>query len=271
MPSSVLVATLIADRARAPLTDARIDEAALALGGIERRRWLDEGVAADLVLTGAVEEKRTAGREKKLIMADMDSTLIGQECVDELAALVGVGPHVAGITERAMRGEIAFEAALRERVALLRGLPESVIETVLRDRITLNPGARTLARTMRSRGARIAIVSGDFRQFTRAIADRIGADEVCANEFATADGRVIEPVLGRDAKLAALKDLAAELGPAAHGDASRPRRRQRSRDATGRRSRGRLPGQAQSRRCGACADRLWRPDLAPLCTGDWAG
>ena len=115
-----------------------------------------------------------------------------------------------------MRGEIVFEPVLRERVALLRGLPESVIETVLRDRITLNPGARTLARTMRSRGARVAIVSGGFRQFTRAIADRIGADELCANELATADGklsgRVIEPVLGRDAKLAALKGLAAELG-----------------------------------------------------------
>jgi phosphoserine phosphatase len=105
---------------------------------------------------------------------------------------------------------------LRERVALLGGLPESLIEDVLRDRITLNPGARTLARTMRARGARVAIVSGSFRQFTRAIAARIGADEDRANELATAagklTGKVVEPVLGQDAKLMALKEIAANMG-----------------------------------------------------------
>jgi len=234
MPSSVLVATLIADASKAPLSDARIDRAALALGGIERRRWLDEGAAADMVFTGDIDDRRAAleahfagepvdvivqplsGREKKLVMADMDSTLIGQECVDELAALVGVGAHVAAITERAMRGEIDFEPALRERVALLKGLPLGVIDDVLESRIELNPGARTLARTMRARGARLVIVSGGFRQFTSAVAALIGADEDRANTLITADGNltgeVAEPILGRDAKRAALLEVAAEMG-----------------------------------------------------------
>jgi phosphoserine phosphatase len=234
MSSSVLVATLIADPERAPLSDARIDRAALALGGIERRRWLDEGVAADLVFVGNVEDKRAAleahfdgepvdaivqplaGREKALLVADMDSTLIGQECVDELAALVGLGEHVAAITERAMRGEIDFEPALRERVALLSGLPVDVIEDVLESRIELNPGAHALARTMRARGARVVIVSGGFRQFTSAVGALIGADEDRANTLETADGKltgkVVEPILGRAAKREALITIAAGMG-----------------------------------------------------------
>jgi len=233
MPSSVLVATLVADPEAAPLSDARIDAAALALGGIERRRWLDEGGAADLVLTGDLAETRAAlaehfagepvdaivqplaGREKKLLVADMDSTLIGQECVDELAAVVGVGPRVAAITERAMRGEIEFEPALRERVALLEGLPLGVIDDVLESRIELNAGARTLARTMRARGARVVIVSGGFRQFTSAVAALIGADDDRANTLVTADGKltgeVEEPILGKDAKRAALIEIAAAM------------------------------------------------------------
>jgi phosphoserine phosphatase len=234
MPASVLVATLIADPERAPLTDARVDRAALALGGIERRSWLEEGVAADLVVTGDVDERRAAlaahfagepvdvvvqplaGREKRLVMADMDSTLIGQECVDELAALVGLGEHVAAITERAMRGEIDFEPALRERVALLSGLPVDVIEDVLESRIELNPGAHALARTMRARGARVVIVSGGFRQFTSAVGALIGADEDRANTLETADGKltgkVVEPILGRAAKREALITIAAGMG-----------------------------------------------------------
>ena len=234
MSSSILVATLIADPERAPLSDARIDRAALALGGIERRRWLDEGVAADLVFVGEIEDKRAAleahfegepvdaivqplaGREKALLVADMDSTLIGQECVDELAALVGLGEHVSAITERAMRGEIEFEPALRERVALLRGLPLDVIEDVLESRIELNPGAHALARTMRARGARVVIVSGGFRQFTSAVAALIGADEDRANTLETVDGKltgnVVEPILGREAKREALIAVAAAIG-----------------------------------------------------------
>ena len=168
-----------------------------------------EGEPVDVIVQPA------EGREKRLLVADMDSTLIGQECVDELAAYAGVGAHVAAITERAMLGEIAFAPALRERVALLGGLPESLIADVLRERITLNPGARTLAQTMRARGARVAIVSGGFHQFTRAIAERIGADEERANQLATEDGKltgkVVEPVLGQDAKLSALKEMAAAM------------------------------------------------------------
>jgi phosphoserine phosphatase len=146
----------------------------------------------------------------------MDSTLIGQECVDELAALAGVGDRVAAITERAMRGEIAFAPALRERVALLAGLPQTVIDDVLNDRITLNPGARTLAKTMRANAAYVVIVSGGFRQFTRAIRERIGADEDRANtlmiEGGKLNGKVIEPILGEGAKLDALKGIAAAMG-----------------------------------------------------------
>jgi phosphoserine phosphatase len=233
---SVLVATLIADPSKAPLSEATVDQAAQALNGIERRRWLDEGVAADLVFTGDLNAKRAAlesalagepidvivqplaHRRKRLLVADMDSTLIGQECVDELADFAGVGDRVAAITERAMRGEVAFAPALRERVALLAGLPETVIGDVLKDRITLNPGARTLVQTMRANNAYVAIVSGGFRQFTGAIRERLGADEHRANtlriEGGKLIGQVIEPILGQDAKLSALKEIAATMGAA---------------------------------------------------------
>jgi phosphoserine phosphatase len=232
--SSVLVATLIADRLNAPLSEATLDRAAQALSGVERRRWLDEGVAADLVFTGNLKAKRAAlegalanepidvivqplaHRRKRLLVADMDSTLIGQECLDELAAFAGVGERVAAITERAMRGEVAFAPALRERVALLAGLPETVIGDVLKERITLNRGARTLVQTMRANGAHVAIVSGGFRQFTGVIRERLGADEDRANAFiiegGKLTGKVIEPILGQDAKLSALKEIAAALG-----------------------------------------------------------
>ena len=232
--SSVLVATLIADPSTEPLSEATVDRAAQALNGIERRRWLDEGVAADLVFTGDLKAKRAAleeslsgdpidvivqplaHRRKRLLVADMDSTLIGQECVDELAARVGVGERVAAITERAMRGEVAFAPALRERVALLQGLPETVIQDVLKDRITLSRGARTLVQTMRANGAYVAIVSGGFRQFTGAIRERLGADEDRANVLMIEGGRltgeVMEPILGQDAKLHALKEIAAAMG-----------------------------------------------------------
>jgi phosphoserine phosphatase len=232
--SSVLVATLIADPSNAPLSEATVDRAAQALKGIERRRWLDEGVAADLVFTGDLKAKRAAledvlaqepidiivqplaHRRKRLLVADMDSTLIGQECIDELAAVAGIGARVAAITERAMRGEVAFAPALRERVALLAGLPETVIGDVLKDRITLNRGARTLVQTMRANGAYVAIVSGGFRQFTGAIRERLGADEDRANGLGIEGGRltgqVMEPILGQDAKLAALAEIAAAMG-----------------------------------------------------------
>jgi len=146
------------------------------------------------------------------LLADMDSTMIGQECIDELAAGIGKRAHVAAITERAMRGEIAFEPALRERVALLKGLDRATILDVIANRITLTPGGRVLVQTMRANGAHTVLVSGGFSVFTSVIAERIGFHEHQANELLFGeDGRlnglVAAPVLGKDAKLAALEQL----------------------------------------------------------------
>jgi phosphoserine phosphatase len=152
-----------------------------------------------------------ATRRKKLFLADMDSTMIGQECIDELADFAGLKAHVAGITERAMRGEIEFEPALRERVALLKGLPVSVIDEVLKTRITPTPGGRELVMTMRAHGAYTCLVSGGFTLFTQAVAAQIGFQENRANELVIRDGKfsgeVREPILGRAAKLDTLIDL----------------------------------------------------------------
>lgn len=156
-----------------------------------------------------------ASRRKRLIVADMDSTMIGQECIDELADMVGLKPHVAAITERAMRGEIEFEPALRERVALLKGLPLSVIDEVLATRIRLTPGGQALIRTMRAHGGYGALVSGGFTLFTGPVAAMIGFDENRANRLVAEDGvltgRVEEPILGQEAKLSALMELARRL------------------------------------------------------------
>ena len=158
-----------------------------------------------------------AGRRKKLFLADMDSTMIRQECIDELADYVGLKSHVAAITERAMRGEIAFEPALRERVALLEGLPVSVVEEVIRERIKLTSGARILIATMRANGTRTCMVSGGFTLFTDRIAAMIGFDESRANTLTILDGhklagKVAEPIFGRDGKRAALVELRTEFG-----------------------------------------------------------
>ena len=150
-------------------------------------------------------------RRKKLFLADMDSTMIGQECIDELADFAGLKAHVAGITERAMRGEIAFEPALRERVALLKGLPVGVVDEVLKQRITATPGGRELVMTMRAHGAYTCLISGGFSLFTNAVAAMIGFQENRANELKVAHGKltgeVAEPILGRAAKLATLVEL----------------------------------------------------------------
>ncbi|WP_294537928.1 phosphoserine phosphatase SerB [uncultured Rhodoblastus sp.] len=156
-----------------------------------------------------------AGRRKKLLLADMDSTMIGQECIDELADFVGLKARVAAITERAMRGEIAFEPALRERVALLAGLDAGVVDNAIEERITLTPGATALVRTMRAHGAYTALVSGGFTLFASRIGEKIGFDENRANELLVENGRLVgavrEPILGKAAKLATLQDLAARL------------------------------------------------------------
>ena len=147
-------------------------------------------------------------RRKRLLVADMDSTLIGQECIDELADFAGLKPKIAEITERAMRGELEFEPALRERVALLIGLDESVLDIVFNDHISLNAGARILARTMSSGGATTVIVSGGFTYFTCRVAEAAGFQRDQANILEISEGkltgRVTEPILGQQAKLDAL-------------------------------------------------------------------
>lgn len=157
-----------------------------------------------------------ASRRKKLLVADMDSTIIRQECIDEIADFAGAKAVVAAITERAMRGELDFAGALRERVALLKGLPLSDLQRVVDERLQLTPGARTLVATMKQHGAYAALVSGGFTYFTSRMAAIAGFNNHFANTLETADGRltgrVIEPILGREAKLAALQALTVERG-----------------------------------------------------------
>jgi phosphoserine phosphatase len=157
-----------------------------------------------------------AGRRKRLLVADMDSTIIGCECLDELADFAGVKAQVSEITERAMRGEIAFEGALRERVAMLKGLGVNALEKAYAERVRLNPGARTLVRTMAASGARCVLVSGGFTFFTSRVAEAAGFHANRANTLIEVGdalaGTVGEPILGREAKLAALQEEAQALG-----------------------------------------------------------
>ncbi len=168
--------------------------------------------------SGAVDANVVAaeGRRKRLLIADMDSTVIGVECIDELADFAGVKPQVAAITEAAMRGELDFEGALRARVALLEGLPESVLGDCYEARVRLNPGARTLVRTMGALGADTALVSGGFDYFSARVAEAAGFAMNQANHLNVAAGRlagtVAEPILGRAAKRAALAGISARGG-----------------------------------------------------------
>lgn len=196
-------------------------------------RWLDAGIAAEFELTEIPTDRwdvwqdlqangidlvvqPTSGRRKSLLLADMDSTMIQQECIDELADEAGVGAYVAGITARAMNGELDFESALRERVGLLKDLPEAVIEQVFRTRITYTPGGATLIATMKANGGRAALVSGGFTAFTSRVAEILGFDENRANILHVADGKltgtVADPILGREAKVAALQEITAAMG-----------------------------------------------------------
>jgi phosphoserine phosphatase len=231
------VATLISTPHAQAITDEALRSARDALGKGPQPVWLDEGIAADLsfdpgaIALGDVDERlrRALGpapidmvvqpaphRRKRLFLADMDSTMIEQECIDELAEYVGLKAEVAAITERAMRGEIAFEPALRERVALLKGLPVEVVGEIIERRITLTPGGRTLVRTMRANGAYTCLVSGGFRLFTGPISAKIGFEEHRSNclvvENGQLAGRVEEPILGREAKLATLVELRDQRG-----------------------------------------------------------
>jgi phosphoserine phosphatase len=182
-------------------------------------------VAVDAALSGLPVDHCLVGddgaRRKRLLVADMDSTIIGCECLDELADFAGVKPQVSAITEKAMRGEIGFEGALRERVAMLAGLPTEDLQRCYDQRVRLNPGARTLVATMAANGARCVLVSGGFDFFTGRVAAAAGFQTDRANHLIEADGRltgqVREPILGREAKLAALREESAAqgLGPAA--------------------------------------------------------
>jgi phosphoserine phosphatase len=230
-----LVATLICNPAEASLDSTVIEAARAVLPSPATGQWLDAGIAADIPFVSeaatqdhfrAISDKLRealrelpvdvvvqpqADRRKRLLLADMDSTMIGQECIDELAAYAGLKEHVAAITERAMRGEIEFEPALRERVALLKGLPVSVIDDVLAKHITLTPGGPELVRTMRANGAYTCLVSGGFTLFTNRVAEMIGFQENRANTLIVEDGKlaglVAEPIVGREAKLATLINL----------------------------------------------------------------
>jgi phosphoserine phosphatase len=156
------------------------------------------------------------GRRKRLLIADMDSTIINVECLDELADFAGVKAQVAAITERAMAGELAFEGALRERVAMLKGLGLDALQACYDDRVRLNPGAEILVRTMAAHGARCVLVSGGFTFFTGRVATAAGFHDNRANTLiedgVALAGRVGEPILGREAKLAALQEEVAALG-----------------------------------------------------------
>jgi phosphoserine phosphatase len=228
----MFTATLLTNPETPVLERVTVESLRNAWGGGDAR-WLDPGVAAEfdleqvpgnfwtvwqdlqaLRLDLAVQPSQ--GRKKRLLIADMDSTMIRQECIDELAEEAGVGPYVAAITARAMNGELEFEAALRERVSLLRNLPEAVIDRVVRDRITLMPGGPALLATMKAAGAHTALVSGGFTAFTARIAGTLGFDEHHANTLIIEDGvlrgDVEPPILGKEAKLQALQAISARLG-----------------------------------------------------------
>ncbi len=228
----MFIATLLTHPAHPRLDRAAVESLRNAWGGGDSV-WLDPGVAAEFPLAAIPENRwevwqafqerqvdlvvqKAAGRRKRLLIADMDSTMIEQECIDELADEAGVGAHVAGITARAMNGELDFESALRERVGLLRGLPVAVIDRVLRHRITLMSGAPELLATMKAHGAYAALVSGGFTAFTSRIADLLGFDESRANTLLSdgehLSGEVADPILGKAAKLSALEEISARLG-----------------------------------------------------------
>ena len=233
--SASLVATLIANPAKAALVPSLGIKASAAVNATGLY-WLADRIACDIPLpTGLSAEDADAAlratldgapvdvvvqaqdrRRKKILIADMDSTMIQQECIDELAEEAGLRDHVAAITARAMNGEIAFEPALRERVALLKGLSLQVIDKVIATRITLTPGGPELVRTMRKHGAYTALVSGGFTSFTHRIAEMIGFNEDRANllldDGAQLTGVVAEPILGREAKVERLEAIADRLG-----------------------------------------------------------
>ena len=228
----MFIATLLANPARMNLDRVAVESLRDAWGG-GTALWLNPGIAAEFSLAekpanlwDAWAGLQSLGidlvvqpaecRRKQMLLADMDSTMIGQECIDELGDKAGFGPRIAAITARAMNGELNFDEALIERVGLMKGLPVSVIDEVLRERITYTPGGRELIATMKANGGYAALVSGGFTAFTASVAAALGFDENRANTLLTKDGKltggVARPILGREAKVTALQDITARLG-----------------------------------------------------------
>jgi phosphoserine phosphatase len=227
----MFIATLIAaDR----LTRGDISAALDAVGGVAEMRWVEEGSAADLVLAGDPAAARGAlegliagvdvvvqaesGRRKRLLAADMDSTMITVECIDELADYAGLKAEVAAVTEQAMRGELDFEAALDARVALLAGLDAAVIDRCREERVRLTPGAKALVSTMRANGAYALLVSGGFTLFADPVAAAIGFDQAASNILLVEEGRltgqVAKPIVGAEGKRSAMAEAVARHGVA---------------------------------------------------------
>ncbi len=228
----MFVATLLTNPAAPSLGPALVESLRNAWGGVEIV-WLNPDEAAEFAVPNMPDNRwdvwadlqqmgvdlvvqPSEGRRKKMLLADMDSTMIQQECIDELADEAGVGERVKDITARAMNGELDFEGALIERVGLLKGLDEAVIDQVLNTRITLMPGGRELVSTMRANGGYAALVSGGFTAFTARVAELLGFDENRANTLLAEDGRLTgdvgRPILGRQAKVESLERITNKLG-----------------------------------------------------------
>ena len=228
----MFAAVLLANPESADLTEKAVQDVQASMGG-GAIKWLAEGIAAEFELDQIPEnfqaiwaELQTQqidlaivparGRRKKILLADMDSTMIEQECIDELADFAGHGDAVKAITARAMNGEMDFEEAINARVALFEGMDASVIDQVIAERITFMPGGATLLATMKANGAYAALVSGGFTDFTAYVADALGFDENRANELLQEGGKLPGkpglPILGQQAKVDALADITARLG-----------------------------------------------------------
>lgn len=231
----MFIAVLLADPKAANLERVTVESLRNAWGGGEAR-WLSPGIAAEFELSETPSNRwdvweslqglghdlvivPAEGRRKKMLLADMDSTMIQQECIDELADVAGVGARVKEITARAMNGELDFEGALTERVGLLRGLSADVIRQVIDERLSFMPGGHDLLRTMKANGAYCALVSGGFTAFTGHVAEVLGFDENRANVLLVEDGKLTgvpsRPILGREAKVQAFHEISARLGLAA--------------------------------------------------------
>jgi phosphoserine phosphatase len=220
----------MADPRKFALQASLVDGLAHRITG--RARWLAEDAAAEIMVDPAPDRETVAamleglpidwalvpaeGRRKAVLVSDMDSTIITIECIDELADMIGIKTEVAAITRRAMNGELDFEAALEARVALLEGVPETAIAEICASRLALNPGARTLVRTMRAHGALTVLVSGGFTAFTAHVAELAGFERHQGNRLEVAGGRltgrVLPPILGADAKGQSLRAAVAERG-----------------------------------------------------------